>query len=79
MFAKHNPAFYRLVLRSHLGSSWTASLPVVEFATTQDGQHAPITCMTLRVADQSELIGLLLDLHAHNLIVESLKHLDRAA
>ena len=34
--------------------------------------------MTLRVADQSELIGVLLDLHAHNLIVESLKHLDRA-
>lgn len=70
---------YRLVLRSHLGSSWAASLPVVEFATTQDAHHAPITCMTLRVADQSELIGLLIDLHAHGLIVESLKHLERTS
>lgn len=76
---RNQPANYRLVLRSHLGSSWTACLPIVDFATTQDADHAPITCMTLRVADQSELIGLLIDLHAHGLIVESLKHLQRAS
>ena len=76
---RDQPANYRLVLRSHLGSSWTASLPVVDFATTQDTHHAPITCMTLRVADQSELIGLLINLHAHGLMVESLKHLEHAS
>ena len=75
---RDQPAHYRLVLRSHLGSSWTATLPVVDFTTTQDARHTPITCMTLRVADQSELIGLLIDLHAHGLVVESIKHLDRA-
>ncbi len=75
---RDHPAHYRLVLRSHLGSSWTESLPVVDFATTLDAERGPVTCMTLRVADQAELIGLLVDLHAHNLIVESLKHLDRA-
>lgn len=75
---RDHPAHYSLVLRSHLGSSWAASLPLVDFTRTQDAHHAPITCMTLRVADQSELIGLLLDLHAHGLIVQSLKHLDRA-
>jgi hypothetical protein len=73
---RDKPALYRLVLNSHLGRSWPASLPVVDFSTSVNNRRAPITCMTLRVADQSELIGLLVDLHAHGLIVESLDHLE---
>ena len=67
---------YRLVVYSHLGPSWLASLPVVDFTTSRDAHHAPITCMTLRVVDQSELIGLLINLHGNGLMVVSVNHLN---
>ena len=72
------PTFYRIVLRSHLGRSWAASLPVEEFANTQDAQGAPITCMTLHVGNQSKLIDMLLDLHTHGLVIESLRYVEHA-
>ncbi len=70
---------YRLVVYSHLGPTWLASLPVVDFTTSRDAQQAPITCMTLHVADQSELIGLLVNLHGNGLMVVSLNHLESCA
>lgn len=71
-----HPAHYCLVIRTHLSSSWAASLPIINIATTQDANNFSCTRVTLRVADQSELIGLLVDLHAHGILVESLEHLE---
>lgn len=64
--------FYRIVLRSHLGSVWVASLPIVEFAATYDARHAPVTAMTMRVTDQAELMGVLSELHGLGLDLLSL-------
>lgn len=63
---------YRLVLHSHLGNLLSSSIPFVEFATTFGENDAPMTEMELRVADQSELIGLLNDLHGRGLHILSL-------
>jgi hypothetical protein len=63
---------YRLVLNCHLAHSWSATLPIVEFVTSMDALQRPITSMTLFVKDQSELIGLLVNLHSQGLVLISL-------
>lgn len=68
--------FYQVRLCSHLGSAWVASLPIVDFETTLDARHQPITALTVRVVDQAELIGVLNDLHGHGLKLLSLDFVD---
>lgn len=66
---------YRIVVRSHLGSARIEALPIVEYDTTFDERSAPITTLTLQVADQAELIGLLNELHGGGMELLALNHL----
>ena len=65
---------YRIVVRSHLGKARITALPIVDYTTTFDERHAPITTMTLQVADQAELVGLLNELHGGGMELLSLNH-----
>jgi hypothetical protein len=66
-------AHYRLTVQSHLNSSWPSALPVIQFATAYDTSSAPVTSITLRVVDQSELVGIMVNLHGHGLLIHSLE------
>jgi hypothetical protein len=70
---------YRLVVQSHLSRSWPATLPVVDFITSYDAERRPVTSMTLRVIDQSELMGILVNLHGHGLLLTSLNQMGAPA
>ena len=70
---------YKLVVRYHVSKSWPAALPVVKFATTYDAQQAPVTNMTLCVADQAELVGILVNLHGQGMLLESVARLEDGA
>jgi hypothetical protein len=70
-------AHYRLTVQSHLSSSWPSALPVTEFTTAYDASCAPVTSITLRVVDQSELVGIMVNLHGHGLLIQSLECLGR--
>jgi hypothetical protein len=61
-----------------LGGAWPASLQVLDFATSYDTHCAPVTSMIVRVVDQSELVGLLVDLHGHGVLLQSLEHLENS-
>lgn len=58
---------YQIVVRMHLGSERMIALPIIDYMTTFDERNAPITTMTLQVADQAELIGLLNELHGNGM------------
>jgi len=68
---------YRIVIRSHLGSTRIIALPIVDYMTTFDERSAPITTMTLQVTDQAELIGLLNELHGGGMELVALNHLNQ--
>lgn len=72
-------ALYMLVVRYHVSKTWPAALPVVRFSTTYDARHAPVTSMTLCVADQAELVGILVNLHGQGMQLESVARLDDTA
>lgn len=67
---------YQVRVCTHLASVWMASLPIVDFETTLDARHQPITALTVRVVDQAELIGVLSDLHGRGLKLLSLDFVD---
>lgn len=70
---------YKLVVRYHVSKTWPAALPVVNFTTTYDVRQAPVTSMTLCVADQAELVGILVNLHGQGMLLESVARLDDTA
>jgi hypothetical protein len=67
---------YRLTVDSHLSHSWSSALPAVDFVVATDTQARPITCITLAVVDQAELIGLLVNIHAQGLTLLSLNRVE---
>ena len=54
---------YRIALRTHLSTGLHSVLPMATQSVDVDTTGRPITLLTINVADQSELIGLLTELH----------------
>lgn len=64
---------YSVCVRSILDEGWVRALEVEPVATRRHYCGPPRTILTLRLADQSEMLGLLNRLHNMNLTVLSVE------
>lgn len=66
-------AVYSVCVRSIMDEGWVRALDVKALATHRHYTDPPRTILTLDLADQSELLGLLYRLHSLGLTVLSLE------
>lgn len=64
---------YRVKLRTHLDSTWLSQFPVTRLTAGYDAARKPVTTMIVSVRDQSELMGMLLELHGLGLTLLSVQ------
>jgi hypothetical protein len=66
---------YRVRVRTHLDSSWLSQFPVVKMTAGYDTARKPVTTMIVSTRDQSELMGMLMELHGLGLTLLSVQSL----